>query len=287
VTTASAATGVAAGTRDQIVHTEINVSSHDCNFCHTQVGAAAAAPVRGKEWAQALFHANVRAVVVNGTTGRCSNCHMNVKPGPSFTSDHSAFTATSSQDCSSCHTFPGTGSPTSPNWLGAGAPDVIAVGGFTIPAPPASSPTVQPGIAGLPHPAGNTCTACHTSSAGGRPAIGYDHASSLASSSCNACHEAGTNLVATTWNGATTESAGAGDSRPFTLTSVNVQIGGSAPIHYYPVDCSFCHVIPSGNGTLTSGSAYTSAWHFRHPNKNQACSTTCQKCHSNGRCSGN
>ena len=43
---------------------------------------------RGKEWAQARFHASFTAaspLVLNGTTGRCSNCHLNVKPGAAFT----------------------------------------------------------------------------------------------------------------------------------------------------------------------------------------------------------
>src|SRR5256885_7246006 len=59
---------------------------------------------QGKEWAvQAKFHSNFTSaspLVSNGTTARCSNCHVNVKPlTPPFTAlDHSAFTATSAQD---------------------------------------------------------------------------------------------------------------------------------------------------------------------------------------------
>src|SRR4029079_18403495 len=117
---------------------------HDVGFRHTQAGVATAAGVAGKEWAQARFHANftaaASALVINGTTGRCSNCHMNDKPGAAYTGqDHSTFTSASgSTDCSSCHSFPGTGSVSAPNWLGAagGVPQVINVGGVAIHPPP-------------------------------------------------------------------------------------------------------------------------------------------------------
>jgi hypothetical protein len=166
LTTASndATTGVPSGTYDEIVHTDVNVSGHDCGFCHTQVGPSTAAGVQGKEWAQAQLHTNFSAatsLVMNGTTGRCSNCHMNVKPGASFVvQDHSAFTsAAGSQDCSSCHSWPGTGTASAPNWLGGGGtPQFISVGGFAIPRPPASTATTQAGITNLPHPSTVTST---------------------------------------------------------------------------------------------------------------------------------
>jgi len=45
---------------------------------------------------------------------------MNVKPGSGFSIDHSSFTSTSgSQDCASCHSYPGTGTPSAANWYGA------------------------------------------------------------------------------------------------------------------------------------------------------------------------
>ena len=212
----SAATGsstrIPAGTLAQISHADVNVSGHDCSFCHTQAGASTTAGIQGKEWAQATFHANFTSsanpLVVNGTTGRCSNCHMNVKPGAAFTAqDHSSFTnASGSTDCSSCHSFPGTGTVSSPNWLGAGGgvPATIPVGGFMVSQPPATSATTQKGITNLPHPtvgSGVSCSSCHTGGAGGLGAIGYDHKSSLINSNCNSCHEAGSNLVGTKWNG--------------------------------------------------------------------------------------
>src|SRR5437868_778976 len=123
---ADSATGVPAGTLDQITHADLNVSSHDCSFCHRQKGVSTVSGVQGQEWAQAAFHASFTSanpLVMNGSTGRCSDCHMNVRPTAAFpTFDHSAYTASpATQDCSTCHTWPGTGTPTSANWLGASA----------------------------------------------------------------------------------------------------------------------------------------------------------------------
>ena len=290
-------TGIPAGTLAQISHADVNVSGHDCGFCHTQAGVSTTAGIQGKEWAQANFHANFTSstnpLVVNGTTGRCSNCHMNVKPGAAFTAqDHSAFTnASGSTDCSSCHSFPGTGTVSAPNWLGivagGGVPATIPVGGFTISQPPATSATTQKGIANLPHPTvgtGVTCSTCHTGGAGGVGAIGYDHQSSLINSNCNSCHEAGSNLVGTKWNGATAQGSGAGDTRPYTIASLVVSKSGSHTVsnsynHFYPVDCRECHSVPSGNGLTTTGSSYTNAWTFPHKESNMTNSSTCNMCH--------
>ena len=296
-------TGVPAGTADLMNHVDVNASAHDCGFCHTQLGVSTSAGVQGREWAQASFHASFSAnapLVMNATSGRCSNCHMNVRPGSGFTLlDHSTFTATQgSEDCSSCHFWPGSGTPTAPNWLGAVAvPQSINVGGFPISQPPATQAMTEPGINNLPHPAvtGATCTSCHQSSTGGKQAIGYDHLSSLINGHCDACHEAGSDLVGTAWNGATTESAGAGDTRPFSLASVTATYHGdsrtitpaSAPAgatvseanHFYPIDCYECHAVPGGTGTTTTGSAYKTAWAFPHTTSRMSNPVTCQTCH--------
>lgn len=318
LTTASgnASTGVPSGTHDQITHGDVNATSHDCNFCHTQAGISTAPGVQGKEWGQASFHTSFTAanpLALNGTTGRCSDCHMTVKPTPAFTAfDHSALTsAPGTQDCASCHSWPGTGTASSPNWLGASAaPQFIPVGGFAIPQPPdrTGAPTTVPGIGNLPHPStgGQACTACHTSPSGGKPATGYDHASALINNNCRACHEAGSNLVGTAWNGVTNEASGAGDTRPFTLSSIYAAYSGNSRIVTYPshffdstpnaskptiVDCKECHVVPTGNGTTTTGSAYlrigsggstsTGAWAFPHRQGNMTDPTTCAMCHGN------
>jgi hypothetical protein len=301
---ANALTGVAVGTHDQITHADVNASSHDCNFCHTQVGRSTAAGVQGAEWAQARFHANITpssTLVINGTTGRCSNCHMNVKPGPAYTAqDHSAFTsAPGTQDCSACHSWPGTGGMGAPDWKGGGnMPQYIAVGGFAIPNPPATVPTTQAGITNLPHPTpatGMACTACHAGGVGGKNAIGYDHASALANAACSACHEAGSNLVGTAWNGATTQASGAGDTRPTTITSLKATRGSgggsctltnaNAVAHFYPTQCGECHVVPKGTGPVTTGAAYASAWTFPHTSSKMTNPATCNLCHSGTGCS--
>jgi len=298
-------TGVPAGTRAQIDHSDINVRSHDCGFCHTQVGASTAPGVQGFEWAQASFHPNftgANTLVMNGTTGRCSNCHMNVRPGAAFVAqDHSAFTANSMADCSSCHSIPGTGTLIAPNWLGAaGMPQLISIGGFPISRPPATAATTQSGVNNVPHPAvpvGVACIDCHATAAGGRSAHGYDHASPTINNTCNACHEAGSDLVASPWNGATAEVNGAGDTRPFTLASVTARFSGNTrnvtwPNHFYPVDCKECHLKPAGNGYVTTGTAYrtnTGAWgnnsastgrNFPHNENVMSRPSTCLMCHN-------
>jgi hypothetical protein len=301
---ANALTGVAVGTRDQITHADINVSAKDCGFCHTQAGRSTAAGIQGAEWAQARFHANITpssALVINGTTGRCSNCHMNVRPGAAFTAmDHSAFTSVAgTQDCSACHSWPGTGGAAAPDWKGGGnMPQFIAVGGFAIPNPPATLATTQAGITNLPHPtlaAGATCATCHAGGVGGKRAIGYDHLSALASSACSACHEAGSNLVGTTWNGSSTQAGGAGDTRPTTITSLRATRGtgggsctltnAAALAHFYPVQCGQCHKVPAGVGPVTTGTAYATAWIFPHTESKMTNPGTCNMCHQGTGCS--
>lgn len=282
-TTASTAPGV----KDQLSHADVNVTGRDCGFCHSLT-----TPL---DWKAARFHANFTAatpLVTNGTTGRCSTCHLNLKPGASFTAfDHAPFSATSgTQDCAACHSYPGT-SAAMPNWLGAAAmPTFISVGGFVIPAPPAASAgTSQAGITNLPHPANAAtgCAACHTSSAGGRRAFGYDHLSTLITTKCNACHEAGSDLVGTAWNNATTEAGGAGDTRPFTLPSVRASYKGNTLTvtyarHFFPVDCGQCHVVPPGYGLVTTGTAYQTAWRFPHTESRMTNPSTCLMCHTRG-----
>ncbi|MBK7857761.1 MAG: hypothetical protein IPJ65_03855 [Archangiaceae bacterium] len=287
VTTASASTGVA-GARDRISHQDANVAGRECVTCHQPTAGA------WSTWSSAKFHPAFGAsnpLVLNGTTGRCSNCHLNLKPGAGYAAqDHSTFTAAPlSQDCSSCHSATGTGSANAPNWLGAtGSPSTIAVGGFTISSPPAAAGTLQTGIMSLPHPAmsAGACTACHQTSGGGKNATGYDHASPLIALKCNACHEAGSNLVGTGWNGATSAAAGAGDTRPFTLTSLVASYGSGLTVtyakHFYPVDCGQCHRVPAGTAAVSSGAAYATAWDFPHDQSLMTNPSTCVMCHVGG-----
>ena len=93
--------------------------------------------------------------------------------------------------------------------------------------------------------------------------------------------------MGTVWNGATSLSAGAGDTRPITIASVPQQSGTSAPYHFFrdrggvQVDCFNCHRAPTGVSTATTGTTYTSNWSFHHPPKNTI-QNFCYGCHLNG-----
>ena len=297
-----AAAGVPGRTFAKMNHADPNATAHDCNFCHAQVGPSTAAGIAGKEWAQAKLHASFTSATplqLNVSGGRCSSCHLNEKPAASFGVDHSSFTSVSgSQDCASCHTYPGqaSGAIPTPNWLGAvgAAPATLNVGGFTIPQPPATTAgAVQSGISNLAHPTltgSLTCTTCHTGG-GGTNAIGYVHPTTL--TACNACHEAGSNLVGTAWNSATSQTAGLGDTRPFTLTSLSPSICRttltSPGPHFFPSECSLCHTRPATTTTApaTTGATYTTAWKAKHPPKTGSTSAQpCATCHTTS-CSDN
>jgi len=176
------------------------------------------------------------------------------------------------------------------------------VGGFTVSQPPATTATVQTGINNLPHPnpGANACTDCHQQPSGGKNAIGYDHASALVNSACNACHEAGSNLLSPVWNPASqgTISAvcsrgngpltlGSGDTRAINMSSLpcsdkaqNHTCGGRNCVqnHFYSSDCSYCHVAPTGLVTTSTGSTFAQRWRFKHGSTTVQNITCCQ-CH--------
>ena len=155
---------------------------------------------------------------------------------------------------------------------------------------PGVGATLQAGIFNLPHPAsgsgGFTCTSCHSSPTGGRKAIGYDHKSTLINANCDACHEAGSDLVSTAWNASTSAGAGAGDTRPFTLaglvpsTKANTRALSNSFNHFYPVDCHECHDVPTGTGAASAGTAYRAAWRLDHTEANMTNPSTCNMCHA-------
>jgi hypothetical protein len=185
------------------------------------------------------------------------------------------------------------------------------VGGFTISVPPAAAGTVQGGIANLPHPtvaAGASCTTCHAQAAGGRRAIGYDHASTLVNGNCRACHEAGSDLVGSPWNrtvaatnlnancgeGSGTVRDREGDTRAIGLTSLACSdeaktktcgTGNCVVNHFYPADCRECHTKPTGLSLTKTGQAYVTGWRFPHTQGNMQQSTCCM-CH-NAKAGGN
>jgi hypothetical protein len=152
----------------------------------------------------------------------------------------------------------------------------------------------------LLHPTVGTqqCTVCHQTAAGGKQAKGYDHKGVTQVGTCTPCHEAGSNLVGTVWNNSTTQStattaSGAGDTRPYTITALTPSFqnnktalttsnaAGSAN-HFYPADCYACHKVPAGNGLVTTGTAYITAWKFNHNENIMRTVTTpnlCNVCH--------
>ncbi len=296
VTTSSAA---AAGTFDQIAHTDLNVTRVECNFCHTQVG-----PSTGQEWTRATFHrsfTSANALQVNGTTARCDNCHLNLKPGSTFTAfNHTTITS----DCASCHAWPGTGTAMAPNWLGA-------AGAHASSGPTATSTldcNTCHGNGGnsskhLTVPAamhyggitnGNKCTSCHIDFSGFKGTIAnlkYGHTNAAANSGagCASCHVFASQLYTTltttppltlpTMAGGhqfsqatsvTGRTANCGDTNPngcFTSTHANAGLGR----------CGSCHQYAATTAT-------TNVWAFKHRPTNPGISSStssqgCSMCH--------
>lgn len=301
VTTSSASPGV----RDQIDHREPNVSGKDCRFCHDQVGPSTVPAVQGREWAQADFHRNFTAaqpLQVNGTTSRCATCHFNLRPGSGFAGyNHTALSQTTGQDCSSCHSWPGT-SPTTPNWLGATGAHAASgpTAGSTLDCNTChgqnGSSSTRLNVPASSHyrgvSNGNTCTSCHVNFAGfgGTTAnLKYGHTNAAANSGgCEGCHgfvgQLYTTLTTTPPLTFPTAPGGhqfsqsqsvtgrvSNDTGPprgsFTSTHTNAGLAR----------CSSCHQYASTTAT-------TNVWAFKHrtnnPGISQSRSTTgCTMCH--------
>lgn len=296
VTTSSAA---AANTRDQITHSDVNVLSNECGVCHTQVGSSAAAGIQGKEWAQARFHKNFTAsnpLIMNGTTGRCSHCHMNVKPGASYTAfDHASFTETSTQDCSACHAWPGTSSAT-PNWRGAsgGHAKSGSTAGSTLDCNTchgqSGTATHRLTVAESSHYGGvrngNTCITCHVNFAGFKDSVTnllYPHTNATANSGgCVTCHAFRSQIYTTLTNtpGLTYPvSAGGHTFSQSRVVSAQFDDDSFSAAHSAAgmTRCGACHQY----STTTSS---TNVWTFKHRPKNPGISNNedgegCNKCH--------
>jgi hypothetical protein len=301
VTSASTSAGIPAGTHDQISHADFNVTSNDCNLCHTQKGPSTTAGVMGKEWAQASLHANFSStspMVINGSTGRCSDCHVNVKPtAAGFSPDHSGYTATSPDDCSKCHAYPGS-NPSSPNWLGASGEPHASSGstaGSSLSCATChamgGSASMQLTVATASHfggiSNGNTCTSCHIDFSGfkGTTAqLNYGHANSAANAKgCEGCHQyAGqlyTTLTTTPPLQYPTTSGGHQFSQTYSVTARN-HTSTHTDTHF--TQCGGCH-------QYNGASASSIVWTYQHdpgnPGINNSCSSGgCAWCHGNGGC---
>jgi hypothetical protein len=289
-----------AGRKDQISHGDLNVTAKECNFCHTQNGLSTVAGVQGVEWKIAAFHKNfttANPLVLNGSTARCSNCHLNVKPGPGFSTDHSAFTATSAQDCSSCHGLPGTGTALAPNWLGASGIPHAATG-------PTSASTLDCNschglggssskhlaVAAASHYGGitngNTCSSCHINFAGFKDTVTnlkYGHSNATANSGgCVNCHAFKSQLYTTLTNTpALTHPNSAGSHQFSQALSISGTFDGrtfnSAHTNARLALCGNCH-------QYAATAANTNIWTFRHRPSNPGLSASrssggCNMCH--------
>lgn len=298
LTSAGPSTGVPSGTHDQISHADANVSTNDCDFCHTQQGASTNPALQGKEWAQASFHQNFGAsnpLATNGTTARCSHCHMNVRPTAVYTQqDHSAFTATSPQDCADCHAWPGT-DPTSPNWMGATG--AHASSGPTTGSSLACDTCHGPGGSAATHLTvpiadhfggtsnGNTCTSCHIDFSGFNGTVAnleYDHNNANANTNgCVTCHVF-TNQLLTTLTNTPTLDHPTGNGHQFSQTqSVTGRFDGDSFTSDHTdgnlSNCGACH-------EYNNTTAGTDIWRFRHRPNNPGISNDrhdsgCNKCH--------
>jgi len=295
-TTSSAA---AAGTHDQLSHADSNVTRMDCRFCHTQVGPSTVGGVQGVEWSKATFHRNfttANPLVVNGGTGRCSNCHLNVKPGASYTQqDHSGFTATSTQDCSSCHSYPGTNAAT-PNWLGAtgahassGSTATSTLDCNTCHGLNGSS-AKHLAVAASSHYGGisngNRCTTCHIDFTGFKDTVTnlqYPHTNATANSGgCVTCHAYASQLYTTLTNTPAlshpTTSGGHQFSQTYAVTgSFNGQSFNSNHTNSGLTRCGACHQYSTTTST-------TNIWTFKHRPSNAGISNSqssggCSMCH--------
>jgi hypothetical protein len=298
ITSASASTGVA-GQHDQISHADVNTTNNDCKLCHTQQGQSTSAPVQGHEWAQATFHKNFNSatpLVINATTGRCSHCHMNVKPGTGYTAqDHSAFTATSAQDCSSCHAYPGS-SAASPDWKGAtgahastGSTASSALDCNTCHGLNGSSQT-HLAVAASSHYGGitngNTCTSCHvdfTAFSGPVTYLKYAHTNGSANSGgCRVCHVFTNQLYTTMTTTPGLSHPNGGNRNQFSQTfnvtgSVNGRSFTSPHTDSRMVRCEACH-------QYSTTTASTNIWTFGHRPYNPGVSNStssggCNQCH--------
>jgi hypothetical protein len=289
----------APGAKDQITHADLNVTSHDCSFCHTQKGTSSASGVMGVEWKQATFHRNFTTsspLVLNGGTARCSNCHVNVRPGTGFNPDHTGYTATSAKDCGDCHAWPGTSTGT-PNWLGAtsghassGSTASSTLDCNTCHGQGGSSNT-KLSVPAANHYGGisngNTCKTCHidfTGFGGTVTNVKYPHTNATANggNGCSNCHVFTSSLYTTLTNTPAlshpTTSGGHQFSQSFSVTGSFSGRSFTQPhTNTKLTRCGACH-------QYSATTATTNVWTFKHRPSNPGISNStstsgCNNCH--------
>lgn len=170
-------------------HGHSTVNNKNCSSCHTAPTASLSSLV----FKDGLYHTKLSS---QPTT--CKECHSpKVLDQPQWASMNHA--TIGSQDCKSCHNFPGTGvlgsSTNPPNWKGAagGAPANISM------SPPTGTSW---GALNISHPAmvlsGINCSSCHGSASYSSRIVGYDHQNPPNGAKCVYCHYSGQNVVGVT-----------------------------------------------------------------------------------------
>ena len=111
---------VRSGTAYQMRHTSAQITFHTCTTCHPSALAnATSGAIAAESWQPGYYHA-----VLTTQPTACNDCHsVSLPTGTPATFDHRVVTTGASiRDCGDCHTFPGTGTLATPNWLGATNP---------------------------------------------------------------------------------------------------------------------------------------------------------------------
>jgi hypothetical protein len=106
---------VRSGTAYQMRHTSAQMPFHTCQPCHASALARAttSTTLASDSWRPGQYHA-----VLSVQPTRCNDCHASSAPAT-----HGSIAALGdARDCSDCHLFPGTGTRTAPDWLGATTP---------------------------------------------------------------------------------------------------------------------------------------------------------------------
>lgn len=220
-----------------------------------------------------------------------------MKPGSSFTAfDHSALSGTSAQDCSSCHTWPGTGTASAANWLGAAGSHASSgtTKGSTLDCNTchgqSGSATLHLSVAASSHYGGvsngNGCITCHINFAGFKDTttnLLYPHANATADASgCGTCHAFQSQIYTTLTNTPSLTYAMSAGSHSFSQTqsvtgSHEDRSFTSAHTSSNMTNCGACH-------SYSSTTSSTNIWTFVHEPKNPGVnngksSNGCNMCH--------
>jgi hypothetical protein len=231
--------------------------------------------------------------VTNGGTGRCSHCHMNVKPGSSYTTfNHGPYTDTSAEDCAGCHSWPGT-DPARPNWKGAAAAHASsgATNSSTLDCNTChgqnGSANVRLTVAASAHYGGvsngNRCVTCHINFAGFKGTVSnlrYAHSNAAANSGngCRNCHVFKNQLYTTLTNTPPLNNPTTGGGHSFSqgttvrATFYNRTYQGNHTDSRF-TRCAACHVHTTTNSN-------TNVWVWVHEASGDG--SGCDWCHSGG-----